>query len=1173
MRTQLLLRGLRRPFVLCIFALSLLLVSAHPLASPCAPVSVVGAPLLTCPGRGHGQHPDEEHRDLPANAFLSSGQHYAPVMAAASSQPQANTSDAKKSKWPTDTFRLKTRRGTWMNLSVSPDGKQLVFGMLGDLYILSIKGGDAKRLTTGRAYDTQPKWSPNGKWILFNSDRDGNQNSWVIRPNGKDARQLTHSKWRETSHPIWRPDGQYFVQRQRITDRRSVGVVELWMFHTLGGKGFQLTKGSRIGDTNDPQFSPDGRYIYFAARGRHRYNRNVHRGIWNVMRLDIRTKKWRMLSRNASCPTPSPNGKWVALVRRIAKKTAIVLHELATGRERILLDHLDQDDQEGFGTDGTYPSMSWMPNSKELVYTAKGRFWRVSIKRGASKEIPFVASIEQKIQRALRFVRRIGQPKFPVKMLRWTRLSPKGDRVIFGALGGIWTTNWPKPKAPRKLKLGHKALAYAPVFSADGKRIAYVTWSDKGRGHVWVRDFHKDGSLGAAIRVTAYDGYYASPSFSQDGSRLAFSRASGAEARGLSPSWQPWQEIVHVSLKGKLPTRQMKVVVMLKNHGVLSHIPHPQFSADGQRIFFPRIRYRKYKRDTILCSRRLDGTDELQYVSIYAGEDLQVSPNGQWLLFKHLHQIYLALIPPARKKALHLRINDNRFGGSQLPIVHLSKAQDGGNWPGWSTNKRMVWGLGRTLYVMSFDEAQKALIKQRNKRTWSPKKAAKAKKKKKKGAKQSKRSKRSKGTKKKKGKKKPKPWPMISSDLPLVVSQPAPKGVLALKHVRVVSMKGDEVIEDGIILIKGARIWKVGKASKLKIPKGARIVDLKGKTAIPGMIDVHAHMHYTALDIHPQKNWSYLVNLAYGVTTVHDPSAGTEFVFSQAERVRAGLLLGPRVFSTGFILYGAENTHKAVIRNKQDAIHNVRRLKRQGAWSVKSYMQPTRRQRQWVMEAARQEKVLVYPEGGGKLNLNMSMILDGHTGIEHALPYAKLYDDIIKFFAFSQTGYTPTFLVCYGGVAGEAYFHHKYPAWNDPRLKRFVPYRILNSITRRRSTVVLDNDWHFKKVAKGARDIIRSGGHVQIGSHGQLQGLGYHWEMWSLHSGGLTPLEVLRAATLHGARYLGLEKDLGSIEPGKLADIAILDKNPLKKMHHSTTVSLVVKHGALYNAQTMTLHK
>jgi len=332
---------------------------------------------------------------------------------------------------------------------------------------------------------------------------------------------------------------------------------------------------------------------------------------------------------------------------------------------------------------------------------------------------------------------------------------------------------------------------------------------------------------------------------------------------------------------------------------------------------------------------------------------------------------------------------------------------------------------------------------------------------------------------------------------------------------------------------------------------------------------VHAHLHYNSLDIIPEAISPYYAALAYGVTTVHDPSASNYTVFSQSEMVETGVTEGPRVFSTGWILYGAESPGMAMIQSLDDAKKHIRRMKRLGAFTVKSYMQPRRDQRQWVLAAAREESIMVVPEGGGNLEMNMSMILDGHTGIEHALPVTPIYKDVVTLFAKSHTGYTPTLLVAYGGLSGEHWFYQHDDVWKNEKLLRFVPRGWLDARARRRAVMTTDDDWHHMDVAAGAKKVMEAGGHVQLGAHGQLQGLGAHWELWGLTQGGMTTAEALRAATIMGAEYIGLDKWIGSIEPGKLADFVVLEANPLEDIHNSNTVRYVVKNGEVFNGDNM----
>ena len=177
-------------------------------------------------------------------------------------------------------------------------------------------------------------------------------------------------------------------------------------------------------------------------------------------------------------------------------------------------------------------------------------------------------------------------------------------------------------------------------------------------------------------------------------------------------------------------------------------------------------------------------------------------------------------------------------------------------------------------------------------------------------------------------------------------------------------MKGDEVLKEATIVIFENKIESIGKTAEIKIPADAVIVDAKGKTIMPGLVDVHAHVGHFRKGLTPQKHWPYFANLAYGVTTTHDPSTETETVFAMAELVKSGQIIGPRIFSTGTILYGADGDFKAVINSIEDARSAIKRTVAFGAFSVKSYNQPRREQRQMVIQAAREMKVEVVPEGG-----------------------------------------------------------------------------------------------------------------------------------------------------------------------------------------------------------------
>ncbi|OYU43152.1 MAG: amidohydrolase, partial [Burkholderiales bacterium PBB4] len=373
---------------------------------------------------------------------------------------------------------------------------------------------------------------------------------------------------------------------------------------------------------------------------------------------------------------------------------------------------------------------------------------------------------------------------------------------------------------------------------------------------------------------------------------------------------------------------------------------------------------------------------------------------------------------------------------------------------------------------------------------------------------------------------------------------------------------------NGVVLVQGNRIAAIGAEGQVAVPVGATVINATGKTVIPGLIDVHWHGGMGEDEIIPQQSWVDYASLAFGVTTLHDPSNNSTEIFTHAEMQRAGTVVAPRIFSTGTILYGAKAPFTAVVQSEADALTHLKRLKADGAISVKSYNQPRRDQRQQILEAARKTRMMVVPEGGSLFQMNMSMVVDGHTGVEHAIPVAKAYEDVKQLWSQTAVGYTPTLNVAYGGLDGEHYWYARTEVWKHPLLSKYVPRTVLEPRAVRRETAP-DEDFNVIRAAQTATELSRAGVKVNIGAHGQREGLGAHWEMWMFGKGGMTPLEAIRSATANPAHYLGMDKDIGSLEVGKLADLVILDGDILSDIRQSDQIHRVMLNGRLYDPATM----
>ncbi|MFH5831881.1 amidohydrolase family protein [Halalkalibaculum sp. DA3122] len=1031
------------------------------------------------------------------------------------------TAQEKEEAWdvtdpggPYEEVEITTNEGTWMNLDVSPDGDHIVFDLLGDIFIMPVEGGEARILREGPAYEIQPRFSPDGSQISFTSDAGGGDNIWVMDRDGTDARQVTNEEFRLLNNAVWSPEGDYLVAKKHFSSTRSLGAGELWLYHKSGGEGIQLVeKNNDQQDLGQPFVSPDGRYVYYSEAvypgGYFQYNKDPNSQIYQVQRYDRETGETERITGGAGgaiSPTISPDGTKMAFVRRVRAKSVLYIHDLETGIETPVYDQLSKDQQEAWAIFGPYTNFDWTPDGRHLLFWARGKVYKLNVETLEDQVIPFEATATHRIYDAVTFRQNPAPDRFTAKAIRHAVTSPDGKLLVFNAAGKLWQKELPDG-TPERLT-GSPYLEFEPAFSPQGDQLVYTTWSDTAKGAIMVLDLDQQDRK--PVEITSEKGIYRNPSFSPDGETILFRMEEGNNHHGYAYTKNPG---IYTMPAGGGP-----------KHRIVDHGTDPQFSTDGKRIFFLGGSYL----DNAFKSVDLSGNNERTHFTSKYANNFVVSPDNNWIAFNELFKVYIAPFP---RSGTDITLSADT---KAIPVTHV--AEDAGINLHWSADSdELRWTLGEEYFSVALQDAFDFLNNDLETGKELPL-----------------------------GHKEGKP-------IGLELEADKPEGMLALTGARLITINGeDEVIENGTVVVDGNRIAAVGPASGVDIPDNAKVVDVSGKTIIPGIVDVHAHIGNFRQGLSPQQQWEYFANLAYGVTTAHDPSANTEMIFSQAEMVRSGNMVGPRIFSTGRILYGADAEYKAVINNYEDAKSAIERTKAFGAFSVKSYNQPRRNQRQQVIKAARELEVMVMPEGGSTFTHNMSMILDGHTGIEHNIPIFPAYNDVKTLWSESETGYTPTLVVNYGSISGEYYWYQHTNVWEKEHLLNFTPRSIIDARSRHR-TKVPHEEYEIGHIASAAlaKELYRRDVTVNLGAHGQLQGLGAHWELWMFEQGGMTEMEALRTATINGARYIGMDHELGSLEEGKLADLVVLDGNPLENIRNTEQVAYTLINGRLYDAATM----
>jgi Tol biopolymer transport system component len=986
--------------------------------------------------------------------------------------------------------------------------------------------------------------SGDGKTILFELLGD----LYTLPMTGGDAVAITRGMAFD-SQPSYSPDGVHIVF---VSDRG--GSENIWIANADGSDPVPLSQDSQSLFVS-PSWTPDGETIVVTrlGQGNDLWDRSEEIWMYPINGGEgARVTKGK--SNFAMDPIASPDGRYLYYAKRSFRpwlemkfqlpSSQIVRRDRTTGDEDVITEALGS---------GLTPVLS--PDGTQLVYGTR-------FEAETGLRIRDLATGEE---RWLKYpVQRDAQESYAERgLLPAYAFAPDGKEVVLSYGGKIHRVNVASGEArevpfmakvsqdvgpllnfPARVEQGpvKARIIQDPSQSPGGKRLAFSALT-----HLYTMSIPD----GQPVRITSGDDREFQPAWSPDGKWLAYvtwstggghiwkvrtdrqavpQQLTRVSAFYRNPIWSPDGQRL-VAVIGPRQARVERYEDYPDNRGTGDNLVW--ISADGGDInvivpargvitpHFGGGQDRVYAYgDQGLISMQFDGTDRRTHVKIVGegwgpepkrAQVARISPDGRHALALVNEQLYVLGVPGS---------------GEARPTINVSAASEsvrkitevGADYFAWADGgSTITWGLGSSFFRQPladvFSDASNTSVE----------------------------------------------------EIKTVVERPRhiPKGVIALRGALVITMRGEEQIADADIVITDNRITAVGPRGSVTVPEGARIFDVDGMTIMPGIVDVHAHWFEIRRGVLDLENWNFLANLAYGVTTGRD-AVNSYDIFAYQDLVDVGEILGPRAFSTG-----PDIGQNANLRSATDADSAVTKFANYyRTKTLKSYLVGNRTQRQWVVAASKKHGMMPTTEGASSLKLDLTHAIDGFSGNEHSFGTAPIYKDVVELVAQVGMFYTPTLMQAYGGARGEHDFYLSTKVHDDPKLQRFIPHNLLDSRTKRRPWYRKE-EYVYPRAAAAAAKIVRAGGRVCVGSHGAMQGISAHWDMWAMQSGGMTNYEVLRAATLHGAEAIGYAQDLGSIEAGKLADLIVLVENPLDDIRNTNTIKYVMKNGEIFEGDTL----
>lgn len=1017
------------------------------------------------------------------------------------------------------------RHGTWMSLDLSPDGRHIVFDLLGDLYTLPTEGGQATRISGGLPFDTAPAYAPDGRWIAYVSDGSGADNLWIAHPDGSAARQVTFGDDDTVlTSPAWMPDGRsLLVSRYRA----DLNAYELWRYD-LAGHGTLVVPVRDRPDSPRAMWrstlgavaAPDGRAVYAARHlGGLSFEDVDH---WTIIRRDLATGAEETVVTLPDGPrTPlfpgaffrpclSHDGRLLAYAARRDGGTELRVRDLTTGRDRRVAFPITHDQLQSSMWQDLVPRYAFTPDDGAIVLSVGGGFERITLTGGAATPLPFTAHLDVALGPSTRQDIREETGPVHARLMMAPVASPDRRTLAFSALGRLYLMRLDGHAAPVPFASGGDP-AFQPAWSPDGRQLTWVTWSEQGAGAIWSAP--ADGSA-PPVRLSGLQAYYTDPVFTPDG-RQVLALRSGQQAR------------LDVYMEyGRL--RNAELIALPAGGGAARTIARGTLGGPVQ--FARGAAYLQTDDgldsiDLVHGTRRLavrvDGPGWYFQDGAVPVDDLRISPDGHWLLAQVSQQLHLLAMPA--RPGRHVDLSDPR-------LPHRRVSDTGADYIAWSADGRSIdWSTGPVFHTRPRADIPLAPPNRPDWHATSPSPAE----------------------------------TQYRADV--TAPRAVARGRLVLRGARVLTMAaGAPVIDHADILVEDGRFRQVGPTGSFAIPADATIRDVTGRIIVPGFIDTHDHVATIRRTVLGLEDWGIAARLAWGVTTSFDPSTLSIDMLAYQDLLDAGLMTGPRIRQTGIALFSMQR-----FSSLSDVLAVMRRYRDDyGLRNIKEYRTGSREVREWVAQACRMLGMQPTTEGALSMKLDLTQILDGYAGNEHALVASPLQEDVLALLRATRTSYTTTLSITNGGSPGMDWAIARDDPRGDARVRTFWPELFREQMTLRHDWRPL-SEYRFPSIAADAAALAAAGGLVGIGSHGEMPGIGFHQEM-ELHAlGGMTAQAILHAATIGSAETIGRKSDLGSIEPGKIADLVVLTADPLTDIRNARAVAQVMRDGRLYDTATL----